>query len=214
VRLGIHVNNMKWKLGVVSILVLVASFSGCVGTDLIATPSPTPTPTTTPTPSPTVTSTPTPTPTPTLDHIIISEVFYDTPGIDANEEFIELYNPTLVDVDLSEWTLSDNYGSYKIPNESIIKSKGNFVVARNGTGFEILFGFEPDVSGLTLRLNNDGDQVYLNDTNGVEIDFVAYGGYVSGWNITTLVNESIQRISLEVDTDSVSDWIAQPPSPG
>lgn len=234
-------NNMKWKSGVVLILVLVVAFSGCVETEPTATSSPTPTPvltpvptptsttmptstptpvptstptpTPTPTPSPTPTATPTPTPIPTLDHVIISEVFYDTPGDDAKEEFIELHNPTSVGVDLGGWTLSDNFGSYKIPSGTTIKSKESLTVARNSTGFNNLFGFDPHVSGLTLSLSNTGDQVSLNDMEGVEIDFVAYENYVLSWDIAAGTGESIQRISLEEDTDSVADWIAQPPSP-
>jgi Na+-transporting NADH:ubiquinone oxidoreductase subunit NqrC len=30
--------------------------------------------------------------------VYITEVFYDTPGVDSEEEWVELYNPTIVDV--------------------------------------------------------------------------------------------------------------------
>ncbi len=32
---------------------------------------------------------------------VVNEVYYDTPGTDANEEWVELYNPTSSVIDIS-----------------------------------------------------------------------------------------------------------------
>ena len=139
-------------------------------------------------------------------HVLISEVFYDTPGRDNQEEWIELYNPTSSTVDLSGWTLSDNTKTYTIPSGTIINPGSYLVIARNKNGFFNLYGFYPDISGLNLNLGNRGDQVILKDPNGQEIDFVAWEGYVTGWDITAPTGSSIERNPSSVDTDSVSDW--------
>ena len=138
--------------------------------------------------------------------ILISEVYYDAVGVDADEEWIELQNTGTTDMDISGWTLSDNVGTFTLPAGSIITAGGYFVIARDEAGFQALYGFIPDVSGLTLALGNKGDQVILKDGSGAEIDFVAWENYVAGWTITASTGTSIARSST-TDTDTVDDWI-------
>ncbi len=147
---------------------------------------------------------------PGTSHVLISEVFYDTPGRDSKEEWIELYNPTNSAVDLSGWTLSDNRKTYTIPSGTIIAAGAYIVIARNQNGFFNLYGFNPDISGLTLSLGNRGDQVILKDNSGQEIDFVAWEGYVAGWDITAPTGSSIERNPSSLDTDTVNDWVVTP----
>lgn len=74
---------------------------------LTRTHTPTPTPTRTRTPSPTITNTGTlPTPTPSAPrHIVISE-FRTIGPLGADDEFIELYNPTGTQVNIGNWYIS------------------------------------------------------------------------------------------------------------
>ncbi len=148
-----------------------------------------------------------PPPPPSLDHIVISEVFYDTPGKDSLEEWVELYNPTNTPIDLTGWTLEDNSKSWTLPNGLTIAPNSYLVIARNNQGFYKLYGFYPDVSGLKLALGNNGDQLILRDNNGVEVDFVAWENYVTGWNIAAPTGSSIERNPVNQDTDTVNDWI-------
>ncbi|MFZ5825542.1 MAG: lamin tail domain-containing protein [Bacillota bacterium] len=143
------------------------------------------------------------------NHLLVSEVFYDTPGDDTKEEWIELHNPTASAVDISGWTLSDNNGSWSIPSGTSIAAGQFLVVARNATGFHALYGVDPNVSGLTLSLGNSGDLVRLNDPSGVEIDTVAWEGYVSGWSVSAGTGESIHRCPDGTDTDGSADWLVK-----
>jgi len=155
----------------------------------------------------TTTSTSTTTTTvPLANHIVFSEVFYDTPGIESNEEWIELYNPTSDSIDLSGLKIEDHGGSYTIPNETRISHRDFLIIARNQTGFENLYGFSPDLDGLPLSLANDDDELRLKN-GSEEIDMVAWGGHVSGWNLEADEDESIQRDPPDRDTDTEDDWI-------
>ncbi len=142
-----------------------------------------------------------------LNHIIISEVFYDTPGTDSAEEWIELYNPTTVPVDLSGWTLSDNRGVFTLPSGTTIGVNSFLVVARNAAGYFALYNKNPDVSGMTLSLGNSGDVLRLKNLGGTEVDMVAWENYIVGWSIFAKTGQSISRVSLTSDSDTVNDWI-------
>ena len=164
----------------------------------------------------TTTSSTTTTVSPT-DHVVFSEVFYDTPGDESDEEWIELYNPTEESVDLSGLKINDNSGTYTIPDGTSIADEEYLVIARNETGFEDLYGFSPDLifSGLTLA-NEEGDVLRLK--NGTEeIDMVAWENYVDGWDLDADESESIQRDPSYKDTDTDNDWIISTdpdPEPG
>ena len=149
------------------------------------------------------------------EHVVFSEVFYDTPGKDLDEEWIELYNPMSNSVDISGLKIEDNGGTYTIPNGTTISPGEFLIIARNETGFQNLYGFLPDLSDFNLDLANSGDYVKLkNDIE--EIDMVAWEGKILGWeNLKANTNKSIQRVPPIQDTDTPNDWISNAvPGPG
>ncbi len=141
-----------------------------------------------------------------LDHLVVTEVFYDTPGTDSAEEWVEIYNGTGADVDLSGWTLQDNSGSWSFPGGTTIADGQFLVVARDAAGFRALYGSDPDLSGLSLALGNSGDVIRLVDGSGAEVDMVAWEGYVSGWSLAAATGESLHRSPVTADTDLADDW--------
>lgn len=171
-----------------------------------AIPAQTPAATATPSPAATPTITPTPAETPSLNHIILTEVYYDASGTELKEEWIEIYNPLDAAINLSGWSIEDNAGSWSFPGIEI--NAGSYLrIGRDSSGFYNATGCQPDLNGFTRGLNNDGDQLKLKN-NGTEVDFVAweegYQGAYPEWNITAAEGKSISRSII--DTDSVSDW--------
>ncbi|MCG3256807.1 MAG: lamin tail domain-containing protein, partial [Candidatus Heimdallarchaeota archaeon] len=141
---------------------------------------------------------------PSGDNILITEVLYDAPttGGDPDEEWFELFNPTDSAVDLTDWTIDDNYASFILSGS--IPAKGYFVVASDSVAFNSLYGFDPDLDGSNLALSNTGDFLTLYDDLSSEIDFVAWENAVSGWSVEA-ENKTIRR-KYVVDTDTVVDW--------
>ncbi len=152
---------------------------------------------------------------PVPNHVIFSEIYYDTIGKESDNEWIEFFNPTKSNLDLSGYIIEDNAGSWVIPNGTSIKAGGYLVIARNATSFQKTFGCEPDISGLTLSLSNTGDKLEILTSDRVVIDFVAWENYVEGWNLEAKEGQSIKRDPINIDTDSPDDWIiAETPYPG
>jgi DNA/RNA endonuclease YhcR with UshA esterase domain len=148
----------------------------------------------------------------------INEVYYDTVGTDSKEEWIELYNPTDLDINLSGYKLKSNELSPFVIMAGIIKAKSYFVIAKDKTGFHTLYDFDPSIDGMTINLSNDGDYVALLDPTGTEIDSIAWGsstypGIVSSKGVKT--GHSLERKNLGIDTDDCSlDFVDIPiPAP-
>jgi hypothetical protein len=201
----------------------------------------------TPTQEPTITPTePQPTNTPTpggSDHLLISEVFYDTPGSDPAEEWIEIYNPTLALTDLSgykvgdEETAGNGEGMYQFPPGAAIAPGEKMIVALQAAGFFALYGFNPDYETVdtdpsvpdmieysswgsgAIALSNTGDEVLLLNEADNPVDVATFEGGVYPGVIPhpgVASGHSIERIPPGTDTDDCSlDFIDQPsPTPG
>lgn len=134
-------------------------------------------------------------------NIVISEVLYDAPNSDAEEEWIELYNPTDSTILIDGWTLSDNVGDIVLTGS--IDVRDHFVIARNEVGFYQLYSFNPDFTE-GFALSNTGDLLNLTDSQGNNVDFVAWENSVSGWNIEA--TDTTIRRKNSLDTDTVDDW--------
>jgi len=144
--------------------------------------------------------------------IHINEVYYDTSGKDALEEFVELYNPGRSRVDVSSWTLEDGTSHWRIPEGTEVPAGGVVVLARNRRGFYERFGFSPPVCCMRLNLNNGGDRLVLMDRTGAEVDWLAWEGYIDGWKIEADTGESLQRSGFTGPTPAA--WYAGQPTPG
>jgi len=91
-------------------------------------------------------------------HIIINEVEANPPGEDSGNEWVKLYNPTSVDLDLSGWTLKTTHGRIgKVTCSGTIDANGYRVFGKG-----------------SQWLDNEGDSVILRDNGGAKIDEVAF----------------------------------------
>lgn len=152
--------------------------------------------------------------------IVFSEIFYDTPGTDSEEEWVEIYNNTLSDMDVAGWTITDNNGtgsSFTIPNGTTILAGTHLTIASNSIGFNALYSFDADIYGAIPALNNTGDALLLRNNTGDLIDAVAWEGGASsgvptGWGSTSApsspTGSSIARSDVTMDSNTFSDWIA------
>ncbi len=176
------------------------------------------------------------------DHVVVNEVFYDAPTgwPEPEAEWIELYNPTAFDVDLSGWRITDDpdpgggdEGAYEFPPGAVIRANSYLIVAYSGEEFYLRYGFYPDyelVDSLPevpnlievnwgVSLANTGDDVHLFDASLAEVDAVWYGdgGDMGAANAALDVDagHSIEREPPGEDTDNPSaDFVDRyPPTP-
>ena len=163
---------------------------------------------------------------PAGDNIIISELEYDSiqGGGDRGYEWFELYNPTAHTIDISGYQFfdGDTGNPVSIPNGESIAPNSYYLAVRNINRFHINYpSITPDLeykslvsASNSMVFANGGDDFYIMDSSGTQIDFVSWEGATAGWNIVADAGESIAR-HTSVDTDSASDWSShQIPTPG
>jgi hypothetical protein len=147
----------------------------------------------TPLPSPT----PTPLPTDPLT-VVISEVAWAGTQSSSSDEWIELYNPTTKDVDLTDWNLRSSDGSPNIEAEfdGIIIEAGDYLLLES----------REDATDVTAdviysgTLSNYGEILRLYDPNGYLVDTAnSNGGYWPAGTASTF--SSMQRSVIATDSD-------------
>ncbi|KAA3665334.1 MAG: hypothetical protein DWQ04_01215 [Chloroflexi bacterium] len=176
-----------------------------------------------------------------VGQLLITEVYYDTPGDDGREEWVEIANVGTAVIDLSDMKIGDEEvagggeGMKRFPEGAQIWPGQAVVVAQTAVGFRALFGFNPhfeivetDASIPNMRnfplmakgelaLANDGDELVLVDGMAI-IDAISYGDSTT-FNVPAIPSvfrgQSIERVPSNCDTDSAADWQpSQTPTPG
>jgi hypothetical protein len=147
-------------------------------TDDTGTPSedtgeaPSSTPTSSPPAAPSSTDVPS---APIVDHLVIAAV--QIAGAAADNDFVEIYNPTPGTVDMSGWKLRKKSSTgtdsslREFPKGSAIAPGGYFTWASSVNGFAASIGADVSSTG-TLAANNS---VALQDGAGAQVDAVAWG---------------------------------------
>lgn len=173
--------------------------------------------------------------------LLITEVYYDTPGEDIREEWVEIANVGTAVIDLSDIKVGDEEkagggeGMKRFPAGAHMGPGEVVIVAQTAVGFRALFGFNPhfeitesDDAVPNMRnfplwahgdmaLANDGDEVLLVAGTAV-IDALNYGDsahYFAPSIVPVARGQSIERHPANCDTDTAADWQpARDPSPG
>lgn len=174
--------------------------------------------------------------------LLITEVYYDTPGTDGDEEWVEITNTGSASLSLDGFKLGDEEqpgsgeGMARFPPGVTLQPQQSVVVAQTASGLRALFGINPDFEFQDsdaaipdmlpyeswargdFALNNDGDEVLLLDGNDLIVDAVAYGDstvFMSPAVLDIARGQSIARAPAHCDTDGAGDWQPQNvPTPG
>lgn len=166
----------RFVRGLLISLVLLSLLSGMVGPRLmpayaasqmqVSTDTETATPTATDTATPTSTNTPTNTPIP--PHVVISEVAWGGTKASIFDQWIELYNPTTSDVDLTGWQITTGDGFPQISLAGTILAGDYYLIERGDDRVvkdvtaDLVVTFEP--------LSDIGESLFLLDPARNRVD--------------------------------------------
>lgn len=160
------------------------------------------------------TTTPTPSPTPAVaNHLVISEIQIN--GSNANEDFVEIYNPTSSSVDLNGWQINKKTSTGTISSLVLIGSgasipaHGYFLWA-NEQGNP---AFSTTVGADVFNTNNlsENNSIALENASDITIDQVGWGTGTSQFVETTLINngsdtnKSMERKAYSTSTASTME---------
>ncbi|MBN1443108.1 MAG: lamin tail domain-containing protein, partial [Planctomycetes bacterium] len=139
--------------------------------------------------------------------VVINEIHYDPADKTVPEEFIELYNRSGSEIDLSGWFFSGGV-RYAFPPGAAIAAGGYLVVAEDPATVEALYGSTGVLGPYEGRLENEGELVILRDAEGTIVDQVEYDTSFP-WPIdATGEGSSMELIDPALDNGLGSSWRA------
>ena len=165
----------------------------------------------------------------TTTHLVVNEVYYDVgdgKGSEGTNEWVEIYNPTSVAVDISGWEICDSGSCDVIPASTPVPAYGFAVITPNASTWTEWTPFPAGAIQIVLSggsligggLSDSGDAVILKNASSVEIDAMSYGSNTS--KLSPAVSDgpegtSATRIVKGYDADLATDWIINAtPNPG
>jgi hypothetical protein len=168
-------------------------------------------------------------PEPVIGHVVISEVYYDVgagKGSETANEWIELYNGSLIEVNITGWSLEDINGTSTddfILGTTTIPA-GGFLVITNATTTLDFWSIASPVVALESPIGNGlgdaGDSLWLKDSSASIVDYVSWGAATGTTPMIPTVSDvaaghSIFRMQLSSDTDTNAEWDdLESPTPG
>lgn len=109
-------------------------------------------------------------------NVVINEIMYKAPDSNDTKDWIELYNPSDAEYDVSGWTLKDedNDHSFTLPDNTIIAPFGYLVIAEDSLEMRKRYTYSFPLSGQFDYGFGRGDMVRLYDKSGKTVDSVRY----------------------------------------
>lgn len=136
--------------------------------------------------------------------LVFNEILYHPPS-DEELEWIELYNPMVLDMDLSGWSLSGAV-SYDFPDETVLAAGGYLVVAADPTRLADEAGVVDALGPWEGRLSNSGERLTLFNNAGRTIDTVEYG-QDEPWPVQADGSGlSLAKIRPDLASDRAENW--------
>ncbi len=144
--------------------------------------------------------------------IIISELMYNygykLDGLDA-QDWVELYNRSSLDIDISSWQLRDEDSTYILPPGTIIPANGYLILADS---LEDLLYVHPNIpqaiSVAGLGLSGKGEQVALFNSNACPVSAIVYDNNDPWPESADGEGYSLMIKSDSLDPSRPDNWIA------
>ncbi|MFC2130184.1 CotH kinase family protein [Bacteroidota bacterium] len=143
--------------------------------------------------------------------IVINEINYNSSESHDTEDWIELYNPTSTNVDLSYWVFCDENDTHKFyfPEETQIKPFGFIILCRDLNKF---LEYHPDekvcLGDFDFGLSGSGELIRLYNLDGKLIDSVEYDDKLPWPENADGNGPTLELISSDIDNTNPNNWRA------
>ncbi|MEL7835224.1 lamin tail domain-containing protein [Fodinibius sp. Rm-B-1B1-1] len=132
--------------------------------------------------------------------IVINEILYD-PGSGNKADFIELYNTSDKNFDLTNWTVGD-YSTKMTIEKTVQLEAGQYLVLTGNQNFATDIPDAVTISGFPALNNNMPDDVYIKNASGITIDSLHYHQHWGG----NLGGTSLERKDPLAASNDPSNW--------
>ncbi len=143
--------------------------------------------------------------------VIITEINYNSEVTLNSGDWIELYNPSAFEIDLTGYTVGSKYyyNKYKLPNHTVIPANSYLVLAENLNLFASIHPSVSNVLGdLDFELDNAGDSITMTDFSGTQLFAFSFADN-KPWPVTAdNYGRTLELINEDADPSIPGSWFA------
>ena len=148
--------------------------------------------------------------------VVLSEISYNPPESgDDSLEFVELYNPTMQDININNWSFESGFVYDSLVGA--IPAQGFIILAKNRSALEQTLGVAVAGEWTSGSLSNGGERIALADAAGNIVFDVTYDdrdGWPSSAEGTDGSGATIELCDLTADPADGANWQASTTSTG
>ncbi len=144
-----------------------------------------------------------------VSSIVINEINYNSSPEFDTEDWVECFNGSENDYDLSGWymTDSDTSTAFYIPQQTILKSGDYMVLTRDSAAFDSFINSDCAMFGnFPFGLSNGGDEIKLYDSNHLLIDSVSYSDTDPWPSEADGTGKTLSLVNPDLDNASPENW--------
>ncbi len=145
------------------------------------------------------------------NYVVINEINYNSSPNFKADDWIEIYNYSENDIDISAWTFRDSDPThlFVIPNNTILKRKEYLVLSEKLASFGAVYpNVTKSIGNFNFGLSSQGEYIALLDKYGNIVDSLTYLS-VLPWDINANGSgATLQLISPYLDNALASSWVS------
>ncbi|MCB9210682.1 MAG: CotH kinase family protein [Ignavibacteriales bacterium] len=141
--------------------------------------------------------------------VVINEINYNSSSTFDTEDWIELFNNSNSDIDLSNWVLKDELDTniFVIPEGTLLNSNDYLIISRDTLDFNSLVGLsQKRIGEFDFGLNNSGDLIRLFNSEMILIDSVRYDDRFPWPTEPDGSGQTLELINPSLDNSIPSNW--------
>lgn len=143
--------------------------------------------------------------------IIINEINYNSSNNFDTGDWVELYNKSDTDLDISEWIFKDvnDLHEFIIPASTVIQADSYLIICENKTAFSELFSEDENVIGdFNFGLSGNGELLRLFNSFGDLVDSVRYGVAEPWPDTPDGLGPTLALLRPDLDNSFATNWSA------
>lgn len=141
--------------------------------------------------------------------VVFNEIHYHPARDDTSLEYVELYNQTVLDIDMSNWRIDGDI-DFDFPEGTVLGGGQYLVIAKNPSALALATGFLHALGPYNRDLSNSGDPVLLYNNN--RSFRTEPGGTGSAGEVTAELEG--RRIMDEIHYQDTAPWPVGPDGSG
>ncbi len=142
--------------------------------------------------------------------VVINEINYNSNDQNNPGDWIELYNTTNANIDLSGWKFYDSENVYAIPSNTMLPKNGFLVLAQDINLFTSIFPHLQQgtnvVGGFNFALNSGGERIALFDNSTCPVDELRYNDNTPWDSIPDGNGPTLSLITPTTDNSIPGSW--------